>query len=131
MRLRLRAAANLATRVVFSNSATAAEHLAHEDRSRAVLDEVCGRRRRDEGDSLRLEHVVTRELHHEVASEAVGAFDKDRPRAVAQEPLKHLGEAGPAVDRVRAALTPPKISGNPKGNFPEGFWLCVMHKVRQ
>jgi hypothetical protein len=30
-----------------------AQNLAHEDRSRCILDEVRGRRRRDEGDSLR------------------------------------------------------------------------------
>jgi len=71
MRLRLCEAASLATRVVFSNSAMVAEDLAHENRGRGVLDEVCGRRRRDEGDPLRLEHVVAREPHHEVTSEAV------------------------------------------------------------
>ena len=88
IRLRLRAAAYLATRVVFSNSATAPKHLADEDRRRCVLDEVRGRRRCDERDSLRLEQVVARKLHHEVASEAVRALHDNRPRAVAHQALQ-------------------------------------------
>jgi hypothetical protein len=40
-------------------------------------------------------------LHHEVAGEAVGALDEDRPGAVAQKPLEHFSEAGAVVDPVR------------------------------
>ena len=48
-------------------------------------------------DPLRLQHVVAGELHHEIAGEPVGALDNDRPRAIGQQPLEHLREAGPVV----------------------------------
>ena len=49
-------------------------------------------------------HVsVARELHHEVASEAVRALHDDRPRAIAHQALQHLREAGTGTDGVCAA----------------------------
>jgi hypothetical protein len=64
---------------------------------------VRGRRRRDKGDAVRLEHVVAGKLDHEVAGEAVRALNDYRPRAFAQERLKHFPEAGALADGVRAA----------------------------
>jgi hypothetical protein len=43
------------------------------------------------------------ELHHEVAREAVRAFDNDRPRTVAEKPFQHFRKAWTVADRVRAA----------------------------
>ena len=42
------------------------------------------------------------ELHHEVAGEAVRAFDNYCPRAVAEEALQHSREAWTVADGVRA-----------------------------
>src|SRR5262249_11917752 len=42
-------------------------------------------------------------LHHEIASEAAGSLDDDRPRAVALDPFEHGGEAGARVDGIGTA----------------------------
>ena len=46
---------------------------------------------------------MARELHHEVASEAVRALHDDRPRAVAHQALQHLREARAGANGVCAA----------------------------
>jgi hypothetical protein len=43
------------------------------------------------------------DLHHEIAREAIGTLDDDRPRAVGEQRRKHVGETSTLGDRVRAA----------------------------
>jgi hypothetical protein len=102
MRLRLRAAASLATRVVFSNSAmvpsTRNTRIAVGASSmKCVCDDAAMREI-----PLRLQHVVPGELDHQIAGEPIRALDDDRPRAVAEKPFEHLREAGPVADRTHA-----------------------------
>jgi hypothetical protein len=103
MRLRLRAAANLTTRVVFSNSAMAPRTWRTRTAVGVSSMKCVGADAATRGDSLRPEQVVARELHHEVASKAVRALHDDRPRAIAHQALQHLREAGTGADGVCAA----------------------------
>jgi hypothetical protein len=63
------------------------QDLANQNGGRGVLKEErrggCG----NEGNPLRLQHVVAGELHHEIAGEPIGALDNDSPRAIGQQAL--------------------------------------------
>jgi hypothetical protein len=48
------------------------------------------------------QHIVPRELHHEIAGEPVRALDDDRLRAVSQQALKHFDETGTGAHRISA-----------------------------
>ena len=79
------------------------EHLAHEDGSRRVLGEEIGRRGRDQSDTQRLQEIMARELHSQIASETVGALDNDAADAIAGAPVKHGLETRPLTNRIGAA----------------------------
>ena len=81
-----------------------AEHLAHQLGSRCVVDEGAGAVCRDKVDATFAQLGVTDFLHHEIASEATGRLDDDRPHAVALDPFEHGCEAGAELSEAAALV---------------------------
>src|SRR5262249_44534600 len=80
-----------------------AQHLPDQLGGGRVVEESIGAVGSNQVDAALTQSCVAHLLHHQIAREAVGGLDDNCADTVALDPLKHGGETGARLNRIRAA----------------------------